>query len=276
MRKTTTPLLAPAAIAVAGCALALPASAAATTPPELAPLLAKMKALQVTSERFQGTVTLHARKLTNEFSGLRALTVRLQGEGTFTTPRTATVNTTALGRTTTTRVIGDTVYSLEPKLGAKDGGKPWVAETVKAEPNLGASTPGLAGAGTAPYASYAALLEAAKTAKSLGPATVDGQPVTRFELSGLNVVKLGELNAKTRSDLERKHIVPKASLEVDLNAEGLPIHTAGAISLGKISVDFSADVLAVNFPLSITAPAPTETITVKEALALLKSSTKKK
>lgn len=271
-------------LAAAGvlCAVALPAPAAsaaasAPVPPELQALIAKMKALQVSSERFSATLSLHAHKVPKDLSVLRALKVNLSGEANLTTPESAVITTTLLGKPLIVRVVGKTIYTDEPALGRKDGGRPWVKETRKVQPDVTGSAPGVAGAGTAaPYAAQAALIEGGKAFKALGTATADGQAVSRFlvtvdprKVPGTN---LGKLRAKLRHD----HITPKAQVEYDLTPEGLPVHTAGVITLGKIRVTFTADVLATDFPLTVAEPPPAETITTSELLALLKKEIHKK
>lgn len=267
--------------ALCAAALLVPSAAAeasASVPPELQALIAKMKLLQVSSERFSASVTLHAHKVPKDLEALRALKVNLSGEANLASPQSGIVTTTVLGKPLTFRVIGKTVYTDEPALGRKDGGRPWVKETRKVQPSVTDDSPGVAGSGTAPYAAQATLIEGAKAIKALGPATVDGQPVSRFLLT-VDPAKIPgtNLGGKLRAKLRRDHIVPKAQIEYDLTSEGLPIHTAGAIALGKkIRVDFTADVSAIDFPLTVAAPPAGETITTAELLTLIKKEIKKK
>jgi hypothetical protein len=276
IQKSSPRLAAAGALCVAAM-LAPAGTAAASAPPELQALIAKMKTLQVSSERFSATLSLHAHKVPKDLSALRALKVDLNGEANLATPESAVITTTLLGKPLTVRVIGKTIYTDEPALARKDGGRPWVKETRKVQPDVTGSTPGAAGAGTAaPYAAQAALIEGAKAFRALGTATVDGQPVSRFlvtvDPTKVPGADIGKLRAKLRHD----HITPKAQVEYDLSPEGLPVHTAGVIALGKIRVTFTADVLATDFPLTVAEPPPAETIATSELLALLKKQVHKK
>ncbi len=256
--------------AVAGFGASGAPADAAAVPPELPPLLAKMSTLRISSERFTAAVTLRGQKLSKSLSGLRTLTVHLSGEAT-PSPEAAVLTATARGRTTTIRLVGGKLYTEEPALAGKDGGRPWVATTAPKQGALG-DTPGVAQPGAASYAGVAKLIEKAKTVKALGPATVDGQAVSRFVFT-IAPGKLESIfSSKTRSDLRRLHVAPKARFEVDLAPTGLPVHTAGQLAFGhKLVIGVTADVLAVDFPLTVAPPPEDETIGEAELLALLKS-----
>jgi hypothetical protein len=243
---------------------------AATLPPELPPLLAKMSTLQVSSERFTAAVTLRSRKLPKALSGLRSLTIHLSGEATVAQPQSASITTTALGHTTTIRLVGSTVYTEEPALAGKDGGRPWVSSPAPPDGVVG-DTPGVAQPGAASYANVAKLIEKARAVKALGPSTVDGQQVSRFVFTISPARLESTIAPKARGDLRKLHVVPKARFEVDLAPTGLPVHTAGQLDFGrKLDIGITADVLATDFPLTVAPPPQDQTISEAELLTLLK------
>ena len=284
IRITSIPLravlAATAAASFAAAALggACASAGAASLPPELPPLLAKLNTLQVSSERFSTAVTLRSHKLSKALSGLRSLTIHIDGEATLSDPLSGTITATALGRTTTVRQIGTTLYTEEPAISEHDGGRPWISSTAtKQDGILGDDSPGVAEPGSVSYAGVAKLIAKARSVKALGPSSVDAQPVSRFVFTLAPAKLESSFSAKTRRDLSRLHVAPKAKFEVDFAASGLPVHTAGRLSFGrKLSIAITADVLAVDFPLTVTAPPAAETISEAELLALLKSSNGKK
>jgi hypothetical protein len=259
-----------AAAALVGGSFAANA-AAATLPPELPPLIAKMKTLSISTERFKASVSLHGHKLPKSLSGLRTLTINVSGEASFASPPSGIATATALGHSTQVRIVDGSVYVDEPAVASKDGGRPWIKSTPSKAPSPLGTGPGEANGATDSYAGVAKLIEAAKTVKALAPATVDGQPVSRF-LFTVDPAKVegGTLSSKARAKLRQLHVTPTAKVEVDIAASGLPVHTAGVIAFGeKLGIGFTADVLAVDFPLTVTPPPAQETITEGELLAKL-------
>jgi hypothetical protein len=266
----------------AGLALAAlvspPARGAGTpvTQAQIAPVLAQMRALQISSERFAVDVTLHGRHLPKPLSKLRSLSIGLSGEANLTRPESGIVATKLLGRTFTARVTGNTIYTYEPKLGAKDGGRPWIKDTEKIEPDLTSTTPGVAPAGTpAPFAKFASLLAAAKSVSDLGPVTANGLAATRYRFVVPPSALDAKISKKLKAKLKRLHIKESATIDADVAADGLPAHTEGVLSLGRLHVSFTTDLLAVNFPLVVAPPPPEETITVRELTALLAKEVEK-
>jgi hypothetical protein len=248
-------------------------AAAATLPPELPPLIAKMKTLSISTERFKATVSLHGHKLPKSLSALRALTISVSGEASLASPPSAIATETALGHSTQIRIVAGSVYVDEPAIASKDGGRPWIKSTPSKAPKPIGAGPGEPNGASDSYTGVAKLIEAARTVKALGPATVDGQPVSRF-LFTVDPAKLeGTLSSKTRAKLRQLHVTPTAKVEVDIAASGLPVHTAGAIAFAKkLGIGFTVDVLGVDFPLTVTPPPAQETITEAELIAMLKKS----
>ena len=270
MRRPAAAALTAAAVTAVTAATCAPASAAPVLPVELPPLLIKMKTLSLSSERFTTTFGIHGHKLAKPFAGLRSLTFRVSGEVNLTSPQSGVARATVVGHKTTVRVVGGSVYLDEPAIASEDGGRPWISSTPPKPPSVTGDSPGVAGSGTHPYTGLAQLIEGAKTVRSLGAGTADGQPVARFAVSVDPARLESGLSAKTRAKLRTLHGLRKGRFEVDIDQSGLPVHVSGLIAFGKIALTFSADVLAVNFPLTVTPPPPQETITEAELLSLLR------
>jgi hypothetical protein len=259
--------------AVAGASTAPHARSATALPAALTPLVAKMRTLSITSERFKAAVAVRG-KLPHSLTKLRGVTVTIAGE-TAISPPAAIFSTTVLNETLNARLVDNTVYVDEPKLGAKDGGKPWISKTVTGTEGALGSNPGIGTSSSTPFAGLAQEIEGATQVKDLGSATVAGQAVTQILLTVRPAtLERGELSAKERDQLTRMHIRANATLELSVNAEGLPLRTVGVISLGKIKIAIAAEVLAVNFPLEVQAPAAAETITAAQLEALEKAEKK--
>jgi hypothetical protein len=282
-RRLQTPLALAGGIACIAGAGATPAVAGATTVPRargaaalpaaVTPLVAKMRTLSITSERFQATVAVRG-KLPRSLAKLRGVSVKVAGEAVVSPPA-AIFSTTVLNQTLSARLVNNTVYIDEPKLAAHDGGRPWIAKTITGTESALPSNPGIGTSSSTPFAGLAEEIEGATQVKDLGSATVSGQAVTQVLLKVRPAtLERGELTVKERDELVRLHIHPKATIELSVNAEGLPIRTVGLISLGKIKLAIGAEVLAVNFPLAVQAPAAAETITAAQLKALEKAQKK--
>ena len=262
--KPSTRTITPLALTLLGVPAALSSPAQAALPPEVAPLVAKLASVRPSSERFEVGITVRPKRLPKNYAGLRKITLSEKGEATLAPPLEGTVTTTALGRSETIRAIGDTVYVEDRALAAHDGGRPWVvSKSAQSESfPLGVGTAGAA----PPFAKLAREIETGRDVKVLGTTTISGQPVTRvsFTLIPSDLVS-GKLALAVR---KLRHATSR--LEVDLNAEGIPLRTAGVIAVGKIRIGLTAELTALDFPLSVAPPASSETITEKEALALLK------
>jgi hypothetical protein len=248
---------------------AAPAATSGATP-EIQALVSRMGALSISSERFTAGVTVRPRKLPKGFEGLKKFTVQVAGEESLTTPISAAITTTALGKSIPSRIVGGAVYVEAPAIAKHDGGKPWVKETVKGSDDL-ETGPGIGqGGSSTPFASLATLVASGKDVNDLGPATVDGQTVTRISFT-IPPAKL--VSQKLATSLRGKlgsHATSR--LEVDLTADGLPVHTVGVVAIGKVRIGLTADISATDFPLTVQPPPAAETITAKELLALLKKA----
>jgi hypothetical protein len=68
----------------------------------------------------------------------------------------------------------------------------------------------------------------------------------------------------------------KGSFEVFIAANGVPVRTSVVLSIGKLRLSVGADVLAIDFPVTIPAPpAAAETIGAAELEQLEKARLKR-
>lgn len=273
VRRVALAALGSAALAAAAASSAH-AAPNPSQPPELQALEQRMSELTVNSQRFSGGIAFSG-KLPRKAAALRSLQISFSGEQSLAPPA-STVTTTIEGNALTVTQIGDVLYLKEPSLASHDGGRPWVkldaAERGKlfgANPGLGQGT-GLSGASTGgsaqAFTSDAELLEKTPTVRALGASTVNGQAVSGF--AGTLEPKraaASQLPKKLLSELRRKHVKLTASYEMFVSAQGVPVETKLVIGLGKLKLDATADVLAIDFPVSpVAPPAAGETISGAE------------
>jgi hypothetical protein len=275
MKKTSarnpTVLFCSASLGLAAL-LAAPVAATATPaqPAELQALEQKMSELPVNSERFTANIAVTGRSLPHALAPLRKLSVSLSGEAS-TTPAQAVVSATVLGKTITVREVEGVAYLDSPALGARDGGRPWVMEGSEDMAKLFAGNPGIGAGSSTPFKSTATLLRSGRDVRALGPSTIDGQAVSGFA-ADIDALKLeeGQVPAKLRAEARKLHLRRTAAVQEFINAEGLPVRTSLILHLGPVRMTISADVVAINFPLSVAAPAAAETISLSEAESLTK------
>lgn len=271
---------------IAGLCTALlsPVTAGATAPPpELAPLLQKTSELQISSERVSGEVSIVPKKLPAKLKGLGELNLKLTGEES-TSPEAAAVTVTAANQTISLRLVDDTIYIEEKAIAKLDGGRPWIKLDKQSSSKLFGAKPGLGSSGLGSseqsehFKGITALLKASKDVRSLGASTVDGQAVTGFAGTvDPKQVEESQLPKKLRKELLKSHVKPAASFEVFIAANGLPVHQKIMLALGKAKLTVTADVLAIDFPVSAVPPPPaSETITAAELEKLEKAHKKKK
>ncbi|MGH2903277.1 MAG: hypothetical protein ACRDK7_06805 [Solirubrobacteraceae bacterium] len=309
IRNWSAPLL---AVALLGAVPGSVASAAPTAlPPALRVLEQKMSELRLSSERFTIEMSISGLKLshgeTKLFKLLGAGGQSISGEVTAS-PFAGNVQFELFGQQFNERVVDKTDYLYFAKLAAHDGGRPWIklgagglgelfrvnGKPVKggqAEPSPIPSVdptpnPG-SNLGTDPFAALIARINGASSVRELGPATVDGQAVTRFigVLDPSTLEKPTKIGLKVRRKLEklrrrlrlRALATPKrsATLEVSIAANGLPVQMALSETTGKVTTTATGDVLAINFPLVIEAPPANQTIDLAQLRKLEKQSKKR-
>jgi hypothetical protein len=285
-------------LAVLAIGFGTPAAAEASTPaptplpPDLVTLEQKMAALQITSLRFTVATKITERHPSRDILKLLSLfglDSKISGEATLVPPA-ASVTLGFFGQPLTFRIIGTTSYVYIRQLTANDGGRPWVrlgpgglielftlGGGTGAHPPRAAPLPptlGQPGYAQPPFAKLGSTLAGARAVSELGPAVVDGLPVTRF----LAKLRPGQLES-ARALRRRRRIAgihvrllpppkPKLTLEVSFASSGLPVRIVLTEALPDERITATVDFPAVNFPLTIEPPAATETISIAELKAL--------
>jgi hypothetical protein len=237
--------------------------AAAAIPATLQPLEAKMRQLQVNSERFsqvsRGYVTV-----ANEVNGRVVgrvrhipMNIQLTGEASLAPQRSETF--IGARHTPTQIVIGSTVYSRE---GRKR--QPWVRQH---EPELAQafSSYPLHGdpeeidlGGTGSYAGLLNLLATAVGQIGTGaPAVIEGQRTEVFSATVEPLRLVRGLTQEDENNLRRHPVVER--LEVFLTGAGLPIKVVQTIDSADVHETTATETLAVNTPIDVKAPPARET-----------------
>jgi len=263
------------------------ASASAAPPPaqpaELQALEQHMSELTVTSERVAGKETISG-KLPHKLGSPKSLSTEFSGEQSLS-PEFANVTVKIAGRSLTVLQLGQTLYTHDPSIASHDGGRPWVAESLSAKNGLFGSSPSLVGSGSrgagapspTPFKSDAELFKEGSSIRALGASTVDGQATVGFA-GTLTPQRLAEsvLSKKQLAKLKHEHLKLKGSFETFIASNGVPVHTTVLLSIAKLRFSTSADVLAIDFPVTVPAPPPAaETITAAELLKLEKARLKR-
>jgi len=255
-----TALASPAGAATLGPAPGAPQSAV-VVPPDLQALEQKMDSLEVRTARVVGRVLLPP---TGTSQGGNAPTtgdeLTLAGEESFSP--SALVTTVSVGgqQIGSTRRIGATDYNYDPSIASVDGGRPWVRLGRREASESFGSDPALSTTGSSrlPFRALVRTLNGARAIQEVGPATVDGQPVTEFTAT----LQLSELPPSARQLLSKRHGTMK--LSVFISASGLPVRTVVTVSAAGASSDATVDILAVEVPFPhLSAPPARRTITAR-------------
>lgn len=278
------------ALTVCGAAQSVPDATAATLPPSLVTIEQKMSGLEITSLRFSLTTSVSVPPGEHEalhLLKLLGLDEQMSGEVT-TAPAAANVSLDFFGQPLTLRVVGKTVYAYFAKLGRADHGRPWiqfgrggVAELFKVKGqrvrSKGKTTEALAKEpkiAEPPFAELAKLFAGAREVSELGPATVDGQPVTRF----IAVLEPTQLDSGTSASTARVPIPTSSTgtLEVAFASDGVPVQIIIARHSSTETASITVEIPAVNFPLTIEAPPAAQTISMRQIRKLEKHHRKRK
>jgi hypothetical protein len=285
--------LAAAATIAPGAAASAPAPATpapAAVPLDLQALEQKMLALKPTSERFAASIDVAEKpKVKGPVGGFNHIfghassvlvpLIAVAGEVSLGPPPAASFTVSFLGIAISARLIGSTLYTHEPDLSRLDGGRPWVEErNTSLAQALGSQSNGPGGSAGEPgtaFASLAKLIAHAQSIAELGPASVDGVPVTRFKLA----VPIAALQkpahsrrARARARRERKLFAPLLRVELFLAETGLPVRTSVVVVArhGKGEVIEQSDITAIDVPVLVQAPPAAETIEAAQLRRLLR------
>ncbi len=160
-----------------------------------------------------------------------------------------------------------------------DGGRPWVQElNTSLAQALGSASNGPGGSTGEPgtgFSAVAKLIAHAQSITELGPANVDGVPVTRFKLA----VPIAALqkpahsrSAHARARRERRLFAPLLRVELFLAETGLPVRTSIVIVArhGKGELIEQSDIPAIDVPVLVQAPPAAETIEAAQLHRLLR------
>ncbi len=266
------------------------ALAPATVPPDLQALEQKMLALKPTSERFSASIGVAEEPkvkgpvggFNHVFGHASSLLVPLltvAGEVSLGPPPEASFTASFLGIAISGRLIGSTLYTDEPYVSRFDGGRPWVEERNQSLGHaLGSSSlaPGASGAESgSDFKGLSALIARARSIAELGPANVDGQPVTRFKLSvPIAAIEQPGRSRKSRRAARIRHKLfePLLRIELFLAENGLPVRTSIVVIArhGKGEVIAQSDITAIDVPVIVQAPPAAETITAAELKRLMR------
>ncbi len=268
-RRSKPKLLAVSAACLSALTLLGAASAQAALPPpaqpaELQALEQHMSELTVTSQRLTLKETIGG-KLPRKLAALKGLSEEVSGEESISPPF-ANATSKIGGRTVTLLQIGNTLYTHDPSIARIDGGRPWVMESLTgkagqfgSKPSLGGSALGSGGSllNPTPYKGDAELIKQGTAIRALGASTVDGQAAVGFA-GTVTARRLAEgaLSRKQVARLRRKHIKLKATFEAFIAANGVPVRMNIVLSIGKVRLIASEDVLAIDFPVTVPAPPP--------------------
>lgn len=277
-------------LAIGGAVQFAPNATAATLPPSLVALEQKMSELKITSLRFSLKTSVTVPPGEHEvlrFLKLFGLDTQMSGEVTLTPPA-SDVSLDFFGQPLTLRAIGKTVYAYFAKLARYDHGRPWIefgrgglGELFKVKGHrvrsTGKTTESLAKEpkiAEPPFAALEKSLTDAREVRELGPATVAGQPVTRF----IAILEPAQLESGTLASTSR---VPGPSpstgtLEVSFSPDGVPVQILITRHSSLETASVTVEIPAVNLPLVIEAPPVAQTITMREIRKLEKRQRKRK
>jgi len=282
--------IAPGARASVPPASAPRAPVPAPVPPDLQALEQKALALQPSSERFSATVSIAEKpKVKGPIGGFNHIfghassivtpLITVAGEFSVGPPPAANVTVSFLGLAVSARLIGSTLYTHEPSLARLDGGRPWVEQRgASLAQALGSQSSGPGGSAGEPgtgFEAMAKLIAHAQSTAELGPANVDGLPVTRFKLA----VPIAALQkpahsrrARLRARRERRLFAPLLRVELFLAETGLPVRTSVVVVArhGKGELIEQSDITAINVPVVVQAPPAAETIEAAQLHRLLR------
>lgn len=251
----------------------------ASIPATVQPLIAKIEASPVNSERYSettqagGTVTVKS-KNGRRHRVARHFSREIFGEASLAPLVGKTFRKGASGPLKSIG-IGSTIYMYSPSLTHKDGGRPWVRLQHVSAAGLfpfhggGSSRIEVKAGGTGSYAELIDLLATANGNVSVvGPATVDGQQTTELTAA---VTPLALIKGVPLKDIEE---FPE-TLEVFVTDSGLPVRVTSIAQLGPITITDTTDVTAVNEPVTAKAPPKSKTIGEAKFFKLLKTKSRR-
>jgi len=226
------------------------AQAQATLPPELQRLEAQAQQLHIESERF--SMQFAIKPPTGKETVINAT-----GVGRSFAPATSEINETVGSQRVVVRQIGHALYLRVPGIARRDGGRPW----VRVSENEVSEQSGVDFA-AAPHdlsASFELVNSSAEEVQQVATTTVDGQSTTVFSAT-VNLEKFFSTFGVALVHKLQSVGVKNATLELFIAANGLPVRTSVIIGVEGGTIAVTTDVLQINTPVSVHAPAPRTTI----------------
>jgi hypothetical protein len=278
---------------VASPALTPAVTQPAVLPPSLIVLEQKMDELKITSLSF----SLHTSIVIPGGEGKVGKLLKVLGVSDSTTsgevtvtPQAANISLGIFGKPFNVRVVGHTEYVYIHALAGADHGRPWlrlgkgglaelftvnghqVLKTKASAPETG--EPPLV---EPPFAALQKDLAGAEEVRELEPATVYGQPATRF----LAVLRPGQLRSESPISATNPSpptatppvlSPPTTTLEVSLAQSGQPLQVVVKAEDAGTTTTGTLDIPAIDFPLVIEAPPAAKTIGIVAFRRLAKKS----
>jgi hypothetical protein len=248
-----------------GSASGAPAASSVSLPP-LATLVTEATRLRIDSLSLRVSTRTPSHGATPASALTGTATIRLRPS------LAATVDFTNRGQATLERVIGDAIYINLPRVGAHDGGRPWVAvdlatQSTAAGVDLGAL---LEQVRSLNPTSTLALLAARRQFHELGRSTVDGQQVvgvtgtftpSTLSAPGLSPAVLAALRTKLAGVGATRETVTAY-----LTFAGAPVRTVTALTTKTSGVLVSTiDIRGINAPVNVSRPPSSQTIPLAQA-----------
>jgi hypothetical protein len=243
---------------------------AAPLPADLVSLEQRMAALHFNTLRQTLQVELESRAgLLGP--GTPPLVLLMAGTGEVSlSPEEGSFTLGFLGQTTEIRELGGHTYTYDPSVARIDGGRSWVrAKATAPASSLAVGPAGLAegiGASHGYFSGVLELLAAASAIQETGPAIVDDRPVTEFtaaidprKLAGWSRL-LGSGAGALLGEPGSRGPAPSARLELFLSPAGLPVRIRFALETSQGTASLTSDTLALEVPVTVTAPPANEVI----------------
>jgi hypothetical protein len=234
----------------------------ASIPAAVQPLIAKIEALPVTSERY--TVTTHASGTqTIKLPGgkrrkvSRSTSTSATGEASLA-PLAAKLYKKGSSGQLSSVAVGSKVYVYSPS--RKHKGRPWLllagVSAATLFPFHGQDNPAIEmnAGGTGTYAELIDLLATANGAVTVGgSALVDGQQTTELKATVRPFALIQGTTSKESGELTEQ-------LEAFVTETGLPVRVVRSERIEGISLSETTDVLAINVPVTVKPPPADKTI----------------
>jgi hypothetical protein len=253
-------------VLLAGCGDAGPAArvrAGADGVPEMRTLVRTLRGLHVRSERYT---------IENVVTDKSARSVRVYRSGAIgeagVSPVRAQVRTSSGEREIR---INSSDYLSSPGLASCDGGRAWMRRErgVRAASFPYHSPPaGRSLGGSGPYAGLIDLLETAQgRLERVGAASVDGRPTIELEATVDPAVLIHGISPSKLTEVTNENVVISqlglrsvpTRLDIFLSAAGLPLRVVTRARL-QLSYTETVEVRAVNVPVDVSPPPPSQTI----------------